>query len=62
MLPRKSLLDLIENGGKIDPPSTEVTGHGEQVSGESFGRAVHHEMLLDHSGILGIILTNVIQF
>lgn len=62
MLPRKSLLDLIENGGKIDPPLIGERDHGEQVSGESFGRAVHHEMLLDHSGILGIILTNVIQF
>ena len=62
MPPRKNLQDLIENEGKIDPPLIGERDHGEKVSGESFGRAVHHEMLLDHSGILGIILTNVIQF
>ena len=62
MLPRKSLLDLIENGGKIVLPLTEVTDHGERASGESFGKAVQQEIPLGRSGILGIILTNVIQF
>ena len=62
MLPRKSLLDLIGSGEKIDPPSIGESDHGEKVSGESYGRVVHHEMLLGHSGIPGIILTNVIQF
>ena len=62
MLPRKSLLDLIESEEKIDPPSIGESDHGEKVSEESFGRAVHHEMLLGHSGIHGIIPTNVIQF
>ena len=60
MPPRKSLLDLIENEGKIALPLTEVTDHGERASGESFGKAVQQEIPLGHSGIPGIIPTKLI--